>query len=86
MVYEEKGIDRMVFNSIVAAYGIAKPGTDENGVINPFNEYGCTKFEAEEKLRHWHAQGDNTSIIVRPTVIFGEGLWGYLAPYHLQKV
>ena len=27
--------------------------TDETGAINPFNEYGRTKFEAEEKLRMW---------------------------------
>ena len=31
------------------------------------------KFEAEEKLRNWQTQGDNSLIIVRPTVIFGEG-------------
>jgi nucleoside-diphosphate-sugar epimerase len=54
-------------------YGFAEPGTDENGAINPFNEYGRTKFEAEDKLRTWQAQSDNSLIIVRPTVIFGEG-------------
>ena len=73
LVCTEKGIDKIVFTSTVAVYGFAKPGTDESGVINPFNEYGQTKFEAEEKLRQWHAQGDNSLIIVRPTVIFGEG-------------
>lgn len=73
LVCEEKGIDKIVFTSTVAVYGFAEPGTDENGAINPFNEYGRTKFEAEEKLRLWHAQGDNSLIIVRPTVIFGEG-------------
>ena len=73
LVCDEKGIDKIVFTSTVAVYGFAKPGTDENGAINPFNEYGRTKFKAEEKLRKWHAQGDNSLIIVRPTVIFGEG-------------
>lgn len=73
LVCEEKGIDKIVFTSTVAVYGFAKPGIDESGAINPFNEYGRTKFEAEEKLRKWHAQGDNSLIIVRPTVIFGEG-------------
>ena len=73
LVCEEKGIDKIVFTSTVAVYGFAEPGTDENGAINPFNKYGRTKFEAEEKLRSWHAQGDNSLIIVRPTVIFGEG-------------
>ena len=46
---------------------------NENGKINPFNEYGRTKFEAEEKFRTWQSQTDNSLIIVRPSVIFGEG-------------
>ena len=73
LVCEEKGIDKIVFTSTVAVYGFAEPGTDENGAINPFNEYGRTKFEAEERLRAWHANSDRSLIIVRPTVIFGEG-------------
>ena len=73
LVCEEKGIDKIVFTSTVAVYGFAEPGTDESGEINPFNEYGRTKFAAEEKLRDWRANGDNSLLIVRPTVIFGEG-------------
>ena len=73
LVCTERGINKIVFTSTVAVYGFAEPGTDEGGEINPFNEYGRTKFEAEEKLRAWHANGDNSLIIVRPTVIFGEG-------------
>ena len=73
LVCEEKGIDKIIFTSTVAVYGFAAPGTDEGGVINPFNEYGRTKFDAEEKFRAWHAKADNSLIIVRPTVIFGEG-------------
>ena len=72
-VCTEKKIDKIVFTSTVAVYGFAAPGTDEGGAINPFNEYGRTKFEAEEKLRAWQKSGKNTLIIVRPTVIFGEG-------------
>lgn len=70
---DEKGIKKIVFTSTVAVYGFAEPGTDESGIINPFNEYGRTKFEAEKKLRAWHAKGEKSLIIVRPTVIFGEG-------------
>jgi len=73
LVCEEKAIDKIVFTSSVAVYGFAAPGTDESGPIDPFNEYGRTKFDAEEKLRDWHANGDKSLIIVRPTVIFGEG-------------
>jgi nucleoside-diphosphate-sugar epimerase len=72
-VCSEKEIKKIVFTSTVAVYGFAKPGTDEAGEINPFNEYGRTKFEAEEKFRSWQEAGDNSLLIVRPTVIFGEG-------------
>ena len=73
LVCDEKGINKIIFTSTVAVYGFAEPGTDETGAINPFNEYGRTKFDAEEKLRSWNSKGENSLIIVRPTVIFGEG-------------
>ena len=73
LICAEKGINKIVFTSTVAVYGFAKPDTDESGVIDPFNDYGRTKFEAEEKLRKWQAQGNVSLIIIRPTVIFGEG-------------
>ena len=73
LVCEEKGVDKIVFTSTVAVYGFAEPGTDETGPIKPFNEYGRTKFEAEKKFREWQEKGENSLIIVRPTVIFGEG-------------
>lgn len=72
-VCSEKSIKKIVFTSSVAIYGFANPGTDESGNINPFNEYGKTKYQAEEKLRAWESSGDNNLIIIRPTVIFGEG-------------
>ena len=46
-----KGITKIIFTSSVAVYGFAEPGTDENG-ISPFNEYGLTKFAAEENYDH----------------------------------
>ncbi len=73
MVCEEKGINKIVFTSSVAVYGFATPGTNENGKIKPFNEYGRTKFEAEKIFEHWRSKGSNSLIIIRPTVIFGEG-------------
>ena len=79
-VCSEKGIKKIVFTSTVAVYGFAEPGTNESGKINPFNEYGRTKFEAEEKLRSWQEASDNSLLIVRPTVIFGEGRASYPQP------
>jgi nucleoside-diphosphate-sugar epimerase len=82
-VCTEKGIEKIVFTSSVAVYGFAEPGTGESGEINPFNEYGKTKFYAEEVLRKWQKVGENALIIVRPTVIFGEGNRGNV--YNLLK-
>ena len=74
-VAEERGIGRIVFTSTVAVYGFAEPGTGEGGAINPFNEYGRTKYAAELALSGW-LENDPESrhlVIVRPTVVFGEG-------------
>ena len=74
-VCEEKGINKIVFTSSVAVYGFAPLGTREDGAINPFNEYGRTKALAEDVYREWREKDpENRSlIIVRPTVVFGEG-------------
>ena len=65
---------QIIFTSSVAVYGFATEGTDEQGALNPFNEYGRTKIEAEAVYRAWQAEDpENRSlVIVRPTVIFGE--------------
>ena len=67
-------INTIIFTSSVAVYGFAKPNTDENGDINYFNDYGRTKFEAEEIYREWFNEDPTkrTLIIIRPTVVFGE--------------
>jgi nucleoside-diphosphate-sugar epimerase len=39
-----KNINKLVFTRTVAVYGFAPLGTDESGVISPFNNYGHTKW------------------------------------------
>ena len=73
LICSEKQIKKIVFTSTVAVYGFAEPGTDEGGPIKPFNEYGRSKFQAEEIFRDWQKKNSNKLIIIRPTVIFGEG-------------
>jgi nucleoside-diphosphate-sugar epimerase len=70
-----KGINRIVFTSTVAVYGFARPETGEDGEIAPFNDYGETKFEAEQILRAWQLERpeERSLTIVRPTVVFGPG-------------
>jgi nucleoside-diphosphate-sugar epimerase len=74
-VCEEKGINKIVFTSSVAVYGFAPSGTGEDGSIDPFNEYGRTKALAEDVYREWREKDPENRrlIIVRPTVVFGEG-------------
>jgi len=74
-IARKKGINKIIFTSSVAIYGFAEPNTDEEGEINYFNDYGRTKFLAEKEYLDWYNEDtvNRTLIIVRPTVIFGEG-------------
>jgi GlcNAc-P-P-Und epimerase len=70
----EAGIRRIIFSSSVAVYGFQSSPADENCSFAAFNEYGRTKAEAEGVYRAWAAEDPaRTLVIVRPTVVFGEG-------------
>jgi len=73
-VASEKSVKQIIFTSSVAVYGFAAPNTGEDGKINPFNDYGRTKAEAEDVYRTWQAEDPEVRslVIIRPTVIFGE--------------
>lgn len=73
-IAREKNVTKIVFTSSVAVYGFAPAGTDESGDINYFNDYGRTKWLAEEVFRAWLAEDpeNRTLVTVRPTVVFGE--------------
>lgn len=68
-------IKKIIFTSSVAIYGFAPENTDESGSPNYFNDYGRTKYLAEQVYKKWQAEDpeNRTLIIIRPTVIFGEG-------------
>ena len=78
-------INKIIFTSSVAIYGFAPANTDESGMPNYFNDYGRTKYLAEQVYKEWQAEDseNRTLIIVRPTVIFGEGNRGNV--YNLLK-
>lgn len=84
-VAESKGIAKIIFTSSVAVYGFAPVGTDETGKINFFNDYGRTKFEAENVFRSWQEAdpAKRSLVILRPTVVFGEQNRGNV--YNLLK-
>ena len=84
-VCRELGISRIVFTSSAAVYGIAAPGATEDGPTAPSHPYGRTKLLAEGVHREWQseASGGRTLVIVRPTVVFGEGNRGNV--YELMR-
>lgn len=68
------GIQRYIYISSVAVYGFSPREVDEDTEPRPFNEYGRTKLEAERICDAWFkAQAGRCLVIVRPTVVFGEG-------------
>jgi nucleoside-diphosphate-sugar epimerase len=74
LVAREKNVKTIIFTSSVAIYGFAPLGTDESGKVAPFNDYGRTKYEAEQIYKAWQAEDPliRTLVIIRPTVVFGE--------------
>ncbi|SMC61508.1 NAD-dependent epimerase/dehydratase family protein [Moheibacter sediminis] len=81
---DDNNIRRIVFTSSVAVYGLNKKNPDENHTVDPFNEYGITKWQAEQVLEEWHKNDSSKNVnILRPTVIFGERNRGNV--YNLLK-
>jgi GlcNAc-P-P-Und epimerase len=73
-VAEALGIERIVFTSSVAVYGLPEGEADEDAPCRPFNDYGRTKLEAEAAFRRWAEASRRRSLtVVRPTVVFGPG-------------
>jgi nucleoside-diphosphate-sugar epimerase len=84
-IMEEMDINRIVFTSSVAVYGLDKDNPDEDTPEDPFNHYGKSKWAAEELLREWYNKKPEgrTVMILRPTVVFGEKNRGNV--YNLLK-
>lgn len=81
---EANSIKRIVFTSSVAVYGLDEGSPSEGTRPQPFNEYGRTKLEAERILRAWaEADPSRSLMIVRPSVVFGEGNRGNV--YNLAR-
>ena len=70
---KKNNVNRLIFTSTVAVYGLNSGTPNEASPVKPFNDYGKSKYEAENIFNKW-ADSDNTNclITVRPTVIFGE--------------
>ena len=74
---ERNSVSRIVFTSSAAVYGLDQPDPDESAPIAPVNAYGKSKAEAENVYRRWSAaDASRALLIVRPSVVFGEGNQG----------
>lgn len=84
-IAREKDVQKIVFTSSVAVYGFAPVGTDESGAVVPFNDYGQTKYEAEQEFVAWQRERptERSLVIIRPTAVFGEQNRGNV--YNLLK-
>ena len=70
---KKNNVNRLIFTSTVAVYGLNSGEPGENSPVTPFNDYGKSKYEAEIIFNKWaHSDRTHCLIIVRPTVIFGE--------------
>ncbi len=70
---EINGIKRIIFTSTVAVYALNSGTPDENSPVEPFNDYGKSKLEAEEYIRTWaEKEAGRIATIIRPVVVFGE--------------
>ena len=74
-VCRDLAINRLLFSSSVAIYGASTTDISEEQQPRPSNEYGRSKLLAEQGYRKWQAEApeQRSLVIVRPSVVFGEG-------------
>lgn len=82
---DAQGVKNIVFTSSVAIYGMNQPTPPtETSPEAPFNDYGKSKWQAEQVLQEWVTKGEaRNALVIRPTVIFGEENRGNV--YNLLK-
>lgn len=71
---DKLGIQKIIFTSSAAVYGLNKDNPDESYPTEPTSNYGKSKKQAEKLLINWQAKDpQNRSLtIIRSAVVFGE--------------
>jgi len=72
-IAEKFSIKKIVFVSSTAVYGLHITTASEETPLRPFGHYGKSKLQAEQVYNDWQRRTGNCLIIIRPTVVFGEG-------------
>ena len=82
---DNAGVNNLIFTSSVAIYGLNKINPNESHPEDPFNNYGKSKWQAEQVIKDWYQNNpeEKSVTIIRPTVIFGERNRGNV--YNLLK-
>ncbi len=82
---DKYGIKNLIFTSSVAIYGLNKNNPSETHIPDPFNDYGISKWQAEQLIEEWYENDPikKSVTVIRPTVIFGERNRGNV--YNLLK-
>ena len=67
-------IEKIIFTSTVAVYGLNAGESRETDVPIPFNEYGTSKLESEKIFQTWAEQDDGRRLaMIRLVATFGVG-------------
>jgi nucleoside-diphosphate-sugar epimerase len=69
------GVKQFIFLSSMSVYGIEEGSIDENTLLNPNNNYGKSKLQAEELIRPLNDNSFKIAII-RPPMVYGKGCKG----------
>lgn len=70
-----KNVRMIIFTSSVAVYGFSNICVDESFDTKPSTDYGISKLQAEFIYKEWQLEDplNRVLVIIRPTVVFGEG-------------
>ncbi|MAF98327.1 MAG: UDP-N-acetylglucosamine 4-epimerase [Micavibrio sp.] len=71
---EKLGINKIIFTSTVAVYGLDKGASTEQDTPDPFNDYGHSKWQSEQAFNEWvQADPKRTLTTLRLVATFGVG-------------
>ncbi len=66
------GVNRLIFYSSVAVYGLKNLPADEDTPPQPENVYGASKLAAEKEIIKWvNELSERQAVIIRPSVVIG---------------
>ena len=59
---KKNNVNKLIFTSTVALYGLNSGTPDEDSPVRPFNDYGWSKYKSELVFNEWAKATDERSI------------------------